>query len=188
MDFTIDCTCGQQLRVGTADAGGSKRCHCGAINAVPSLSELRRLAGKQSYDVAIADKLRYMFADGELPPDNACVLCGAETPNILQCSVECERPHTKGRGFWGTVLLGIFAPVWVLVLLICEYKDAEVFGRELIVTTPLPLCPECAANAQPRKHNVRELLRRVPLYDQLFQEYPNADADVLPQLTQITIG
>ena len=183
MDFTIDCTCGQQLRVGTADAGGSKRCHCGAINAVPSLSELRRLAGQQSYDIGIADKLRYMFADGKLPPNNACVLCDAKTANILQCTVECERPHTKGRGFWATVLLGIFAPVWVLVSLNREYMNPEVFGQELIVNTPLPLCPECEAKAKPRKRNIGELLRRVPLYDQLFQEYPNAVADVLPQLT-----
>jgi hypothetical protein len=79
MDFTIDCACGQKLCVGTADAGGSKRCHCGAINAVPSLSELRRRGGQQGYEVSIADKLRYMFAEGELPPDNACVQCGAET-------------------------------------------------------------------------------------------------------------
>jgi hypothetical protein len=180
MDFTFNCECGEQLRVATADAGGTKRCRCGITNAVPSLSELRRQAGKQSYEVGIADKLRYMFADGELPRDNVCVECGSKTSNVLECSVECERPYTKGRGFWGTVLLGIFAPVWILGLLNREHKNPEVFGEELIVKTPLPLCPKCIATVRPRKKNIRDLLCRVPLYDQLFQEYPNADADVPP--------
>jgi len=180
MDFTIDCPCGKQIRVGTADAGGTKRCRCGTTNAVPALSELRRRAGQQSYNANIADKLRYMFADGELPPDNVCSQCGAETSNVLQCSVECERPHTKGRGFWGTVLLGIFSPVWILGFLNREHRNPEVFGQELVVNTPLPLCSKCAADVQPTKHNVLELLRCVPLYDQLLQEYPKADVHILP--------
>ena len=91
-DFTINCTCGQQLHVKTVDAGGSKRCYCGAINAVPSLRELRRLAGQQSYDVGIADKLRQMFPDGELASDDSCVLCGAKTGNILPPSLPRKHP------------------------------------------------------------------------------------------------
>lgn len=184
MDFTIDCTCGKQLHVGTADAGGTKRCRCGTTNAVPALSELRRRAGQQSYDVNIADKLRHMFADGKLPPDNFCSRCGTETSNVLNCSVECERPHTKSRGFWGTVLLGIsstiFLPVWILVWILGalsrEYRNSEVFGQELVVNTPLALCSECAADVKPTNNNIGELLRRVPLYDQLLQAYPEADA------------
>lgn len=183
MDFTIDCACGQKLCVGTADAGGSKRCHCGAINAVPSLSELRRRAGQQGYEVSIADKLRYMFAEGELPPDNACVQCGAETSSVLPCLVECERPHTKGRGFWGTVLFGLFAPVWILGALNREYKNPEVFGQELIVNTPLPLCSGCTAEVQRRKHNLSDLLCCVPLYERLLQAYPDANVAVSPQAT-----
>jgi len=181
MDFTIDCSCGEQLRVGAADAGGTKRCQCGKANAVPSLSELRHRAGQNRYDVSIAEKLRYMFADGDLPPDNICAECGVETSNVLECSVECERPYTKGRGFWRTVLLGFFAPIWILGALNREYNEPEVFGEELIVDTPLPLCPDCAAHLTEGKHNLRELLRRAPLYDQLFQEYPKAIAAVSRQ-------
>ena len=92
MDFTIECPCGEQLRVGTADAGGTKRCRCGEANAVPSLSELRRQAGQQSYDVNIADKLRYMFADGTLPPDNVCAKCGCErTPPAAFAAFDFRR-------------------------------------------------------------------------------------------------
>ncbi|MCA9173543.1 MAG: hypothetical protein KDB14_03570 [Planctomycetales bacterium] len=119
-----------------------------------------------------------MFAEDRLPPDNVCVECGSETSDILQCSVECERPRAKGRGYWSTVVLGMLAPFWFLISLSHDYKNAEVFGEDLIVQTPLPLCPTCAAAIQPRKKDLHNLLRRVPLYDQLLQEYPHADADI----------
>jgi hypothetical protein len=178
MDFTIDCSCGANLRVTTGDAGGTKRCHCGNINPVPSLGELRRRAGQQRYDVSIADKISYLVADGELPAETACIQCGIDTSNVLQCKVECERPYVKGRGFWSTVLLGLFAPFWILGALSRDYQNSEVHGRELIVNTPLALCPECAATSQAEKEDLHDLLRRVPLYDQLLQEYPNANVRI----------
>ncbi len=182
MDFTINCQCGATLRDATADAGGIKRCRCGHENSVPSLSKLRQESGQQAYDVSTAEKLRYMFADGDLPPNNVCVQCGCETSDVLQCSVECERPHTKGRGFWGTFFLGLFAPLSVFHSIHQEYQNPEVFGRELIVDTPVPMCSKCQIDLRPRKKTVRELLCRVPLYGQLFQEYPDADAHVLSEV------
>lgn len=102
---------------------------------------------------------------------------------VLPCLVECERPHTKGRGFWGTVLLGLFAPVWILGALNREYKNPEVFGHELIVNTPLPLCSGCTAEVQRRKHNLSDLLCCLPLYERLLQAYPDANVAVSPQAT-----
>jgi hypothetical protein len=182
MDFTVDCSCGRKIRVETADAGGTKRCLCGTTNAVPALSELRRRAGQPSYSVSIADKLQYMFANGELPPDHACAQCGAETSDVIHCSVECERPLTTGRGYWETVLLGLFSPIAFLGLLSQESKDPEVVGQELIVKTPLPLCSKCTFAVQPTRYNVRELLRGVPLYNQLLRKYPGAELHVLSQV------
>lgn len=180
MDFTLNCSCGAQLHVATADAGGCKICICGKANAVPSLSELRRRAGKQSYEVGIADKLRSLFTDGELPPNNVCVSCGSPTSNVFACTVVCQRPYSKGRGLWATVLLGIFTPLWNLFALNREYADQEVFGQELVVHTPLPICSPCTAKLQANKHSIRKFLRRVPLYEELLQEYPDAVADASP--------
>ena len=181
MDFTIQCSCGHQLQVSAVDAGGAKRCPCGNVNAVPSLSALRRQAGQQSYEVKIADKLRYMFADGELPPNKECAQCGCKTANVLECSVECERPYSKGRGYWIAVLLGFIAPLLALLTMIGDGRNSEVHGQELVVRTPLPLCPGCAADLTLRRKRLIKLLCSVPLYAQLLEEYPQAAVAVLSQ-------
>jgi hypothetical protein len=175
MDFEISCTCGATIRVSSVDAGGTKQCRCGNILVVPSLSELRRRSGQQAFCVNIADRLQTMFAAGELPVEKHCTQCGVETSNTLPCTVVCERPYTKGRGFWATALLMLLTPVWILGAVRRDHMNPEVHGRELIVNTPLTLCPACAAEARKRKARLRELLHRVPLYDQLLNEYPQAD-------------
>jgi hypothetical protein len=180
MEFKLDCPCGAKIRVTTADAGGMKRCRCGHDHVVPSLSELRRQAGHERYEVKIVDKVRRMVSDGTLPGSSNCAKCGANTSVILDLSIECERPYTKGRGFWSTVFLGMFAPVWVLVALLRDYNNPEVHGCDLVVDTPIPLWPYCASSTHKQTKLLRELIRTVPLYEQLLQEYPNAAIIVSP--------
>ena len=174
MEFSITCPCGAQLRMTSADAGGLKPCSCGTSNSVPSLSELRLQAGQRRYAYSIAEKLRYMHANSELPLHDTCVFCGLPTEDVAHCSVECERPHTNGRGFWGTVLLGMFLPFWLFASINREYMNPEVVGRELTVNTPVPVCPDCSKGHRKELRNLAELLRRVPLYKQLLEEYPKA--------------
>jgi hypothetical protein len=174
MDFTFDCQCGRTLRITAVDAGQSKVCRCGVSNTIPSLSELRRRAGQASYDINITDKIIARYAQGSLPSEATCAQCGRETTGILNCSVECERPYSHGRGFWSTVLLGLLSPWWMLGVINRDYKHNEVHGREVIVPTPLRMCPECAAHVHRQTDVTRNLLQRIPLYAQLFQEYPKA--------------
>ena len=51
--LSIICQCGQRIRVTQADAGSQIKCECGAKNAVPRLSELRR--EERSHSMAVAD-------------------------------------------------------------------------------------------------------------------------------------
>jgi hypothetical protein len=175
MDFTFDCQCGQTLRITAVDAGQTKVCRCGTPNIIPSLSELRRRAGQACYDTHISDKIIAMHAQGLLPEELTCARCGRDTPGILNCSVECERPYSHGRGFWSTVLLGLLSPWWMLGVLSRDYKHSEVHGREVVVQTPLRMCPECAAQVHQQTSSARDILQRIPLYAQLFREYPKAD-------------
>lgn len=174
MEFVLRCSCGRPVRVTAAQAGSELRCDCGNVTLVPMLSELRRGAGQPAYGVDIAETLRNMHADGLLPLETRCVQCQMQTEGILKCSVECERTFSRGGGFWVTVIVGL--------VLSCgdirdDYRNREVHGRELVVQTPLRLCDNCrhALGKKPRKRRVVELLRMVPMYDQLLREYPNAD-------------
>jgi len=175
MDFTIDCSCGAKIHVSTREAGGTRECACGRVIQIPSLGELRRRAGRRRYDADVAAKLRYMFATGQLPQQSTCTRCGIETTNVLECWVECEKPYTRGRGFWTTFMLGICAP-WILAVerLCGAYPRLEVLGRELVVNIPLAICPKCAARVGANGHDLRNLIHRVPLYSQLLKKYPNA--------------
>jgi hypothetical protein len=142
------------------------------------LSELRRQAGQARYEVDIAAKLQQMFADGELPAESDCVGCGVKTENVLRCSVECERTWTRGGGgFWKTFFLGFFVP-WQYLRQ--DYGNPEVVGRELVVQTPIRYCDSCwyAMGKKPRKRQVVDLLRAVPMYNQLLLEYPSADVSI----------
>lgn len=179
MQFTIHCECGEPLSVGTADAGGTKRCYCGALNRVPSLRELNRQGDSRADDDLIADKLRYMHAAGNLPPQKACIQCGCETTSILACSVTCASPYAKGHRYWTAVLLSCYHLIFALSR---DYRNPEVHGEDLTVSTPLPLCQECAADASITKTAIRDLLCRIPLYAQLFSAYPNAVAHRSPDL------
>ena len=123
-----------------------------------------------------------MFVDGELPRSNLCAQCGSVTPNVIHCSVECERPHTKGRGFLATVLLGLALTYWAFGALNREYRNTEVYGEELLVDAPLALCNKCIADLRTGKLKLRDLLCREPLYAQLLNEYPVANIAVSSQV------
>jgi len=178
MEFTIDCSCGAQHRVTAVEAGRTRRCRCGNDISIPRLSELRRSVGEQPYLVGIADKLRRMSAEQELPLGPICMECGRQTSNALPCRVECERPYAKGPGFWSTLLTHVVLPFSMLMGAWREYSNPEVHGRESIVETPLRLCPDCAAKVRKSKRRIRELLLRVPPYADLLQEHPNAGIHV----------
>jgi len=92
----------------------------------------------------------------------------------------------KGRGFGASVFLGMFSPVWVLGMLNREYRNPEVYGRELVVNTPLPLRPECTADTRNRNRDLRELLCCVSLYEQLLLEYPGGQGARVAQSSQRT--
>ena len=51
-----------------------------------------------------------------------------------------------------------------------------MFGREVIVTTPLRMCPDCQAlfGGGTRASELREVLGAVPEYDALLRTYPGA--------------
>ena len=172
MAFTIDCSCGRKLSVDAGDAGIKLRCTCGNVNTVPSLTELRRAAGLPDYEMSAADKVKQLCATGELPSGDHCARCGCGTLEVLLVGIECERPF--GTGYWETVVKLLFYPLGHLSQQ--DYRYGESVGRELTVEAPLRMCHGCQEKLRGRfrKRELVGLLRKVPVYDELFREYPGA--------------
>lgn len=179
MNFTISCPCGKDVTVTATDAGVEVRCHCGNVNTVPSLSELRRAAGQSRYNQGIVDRVKQNVADRVLPSESACVKCGVPTGGVLYLTVECERTYRSGGGFWKHFFLFLLAPIWIWGQLRRDYST-EVFGRETFLDVPLLICPSCEmAIRKSRLARARKaLLKKVPLYAELLREYPQATVSV----------
>ena len=176
MTFHYTCECGNALPIAASAAGTVVPCHCGKQVKVPKLSELKRLSGQSVEPIAgIADYLRTMYLNKQLPPDTRCVGCLAKTDETLDCWVECERTFDREGKQWGMAMLFVFSiPLWVLARMFGGVRTHEVEGRELVVRTPLPLCDTCLHSTARSEANIRQLLLGVDIYRPLLERYPRA--------------
>lgn len=177
MSFQITCDeCGRSRPIVTANAGESIPCLCGKQLKVPKLSELRRIAGQPTDFIAIADQLRTMYLDKQLPPDTQCMFCQVKTATTLDCWVECERARVRSSGGWDTmfgILLFVIWPVMGLIYYAARVnRDAPPSGNDQVVRTPLPICENCLQRTSRTEASIRTFLRSVALYRQLLDAYP----------------
>ncbi len=206
MEFTLQCECGASLRVVGTDAACTRRCRYGSEFQIPRLTELRRLedAGittlspqrvgdapsqlapptKHDY-LTVAQKLQLQSINRRLPFETRCLECELTTDHALICYIECELPEVKRSGrFWdyfATIGLAFIVPIDGLAHVLMhwpEEEDVEVVSNEVVVRAPLRLCPECAARLRRNKQVVREMLQRMPLYQPLFRQYPDAGINI----------
>jgi hypothetical protein len=173
MSYHVTCDCGREISVTAASAGGEVSCQCGATVAVPRLSELRKSAGKGAYETGTADVIAAMLRAGQLPWGDTCAHSGLPTEDVFDLSVQCERCHAQDRsGGW----LAAFAGA---LLSIAVQPEWETHGHEVVVYTPLRLREEFHARFRKAgQRSLRRLLRSVPVYGRLLDEYP--DARILP--------
>lgn len=174
------CECGYSLPISAASAGTLVPCRCGRQVKIPKLSELRRLSG-QPVDslVGIADRLRTMYLDKQLPPDRHCIHCQVKTDATLECWVECERARASSAGAWENIfgaLLLVLSPVKGLMYhAVRNGSEVEAIGNDLVVRTPLAVCGNCLPAMNRKPMHIRDLLRSVPLYGELLEAYPGAN-------------
>src|SRR5438046_1784161 len=126
---------------------------------------------------AIADKLRLLRLEGKLPVEERCINCYVQTPDIVNCFVECERPWVRGAGFWNTAFGIILTPIFLWPVLWNALRGKQALGEEIVVETPIRLCSRCSRELLSRhqRHVLRTLLRKSPLYGDLIDEYPDAN-------------
>ena len=185
MTFHYTCECGHQLTFAATSAGTLVPCRCGRQVKIPKLSDLKRLAGQPTEFISIADQLRTMYLDKQLPPDTHCMLCQTKTASTLECWVECERAKVYASGIGPTVVTALFVnailPFFGWIYLppgAGVSRDAEAYGNDLVVRTPLSICENCLHRTSRTEASIRTFLRSVPLYRQLLDTYPGARVGV----------
>ena len=180
MNYIAPCECGRNVTVGATQAGSTVLCECGCSLTVPSLSELRASAGQTTYAVSTLGRIRRMIRDGELPCGDLCTLSGRRTKDTFVLRVECERVWTRGsqsdcmdRAFFGFLFFGWLGAIigWGK-----EERRPQELGRKTTIEVPLRVCSEFHGRLarKRRQRYLKNLLRQVPVYAALLDEYPQA--------------
>ena len=181
MAFHVECDCGQRIEVTAGMAGAEVRCSCGRVNRVPGLSALRQAAGQDAYVTNAVEAIRIMVAQGELPPGPNCMICHSPTGIVFNCEVVCEEAWIRRRGRSNRFLAGLalmFAPFWLTLALRHgrDPNEPDKQGHDVKLRVPLRLCGACRSSlgGLRRARAIKRLLRQVPIYKQLLEEYPDA--------------
>jgi hypothetical protein len=174
MDYSLTCPCGRQLKVPATAAGTEIACECGARVRVPNLSQLRTLAGRGAYETGIVDVIHRMRAEGSLPWGELCAVSGKPTQDTMDLSVHCETVQLGKDGLLSPmVLVFLFGPL--LAMLLSQRSTHDPHGRETRIWTPLRVAKENQRTVvRASQKTLRRLLRTVPVYAALLDEYPRA--------------
>jgi hypothetical protein len=177
MDYSLTCSCGHQLKVHASAAGTEIVCECGAQVRVPRLSELRTMAGRGAYETGTVDVIRRMLLEGSLPCGELCAVSGKPTQDAMDLSVHCERVQAEKDGLRALqMVVFLFGP---LAMRLGRRSESDPHGRETSVWTPLRVAQEHRRTvARSSQKTLRRLLRTVPVYAALLDQYPRARVEI----------
>ncbi len=184
--YAVDCDCGKVLSVTAAAAGTSVSCECGADVSIPGLSKLRQSVGQDAYITNSAEKITSEHNAGREPAGTDCLLCGGAGHSQIDIEIVCEQQvvkHAPGR-FRDLVWIACFG--WLGALHVVSKSknlddEAVIQGRRRTVQTHFRVCHLCSPNPKkpPSVGNIRRLLQQRPLYNRLFEEFPQAKINLL---------
>jgi hypothetical protein len=135
------------------------------------------MAGRAAYETGTVDVIRRMLAEGSLPWGEVCAVSGKPTQEAMNLSVHCERVQAENDGLRSLqVLVFLFGP---LAMLFGRRSSRDPRGRETSVWTPLRIAPEHQPTvARAGLRTLRRLLRTVPVYAALLDQYPRARVQI----------
>lgn len=153
MEFTLQCNCGNSLTVPEGAAGTQGQCSCGRAIDIPSLTELRVLAGLPPQPPNPAVMIGVYTAEGSLPSRTTCAGCDAATSDVVTITAECEiashggTMDTGGSSMAVLAFLGLFFGMWIVVFR--QIRESQEKPREhgdsRIVHCPVRICSVCRA-------------------------------------------
>ena len=201
--YSVDCECQQTLEVHAGQAGTVVACQCGRGVSVPRLSDLRVRAGEGAFESGVTSKIERLVGTGELPHGGECVVTGIPTDDYIEIQVLCDRQpfvpsDEPSFGGFGFLALGV-SVMWVCAKLLklmlrqvvefCHWI-AESFRQPtkpddwaldpanqemIVVQCPLRMIAshhDTAATTGSRR--LKRWLQTVPVYRDLFDQYPQA--------------
>ena len=178
MSYSLPCECGAVISVTAQQAGSSAACRCGREVPVPSLSQLRKIAGQGAYESGILDTVNRMVREGELPQGETCVISGFPTDDFYNLYIQCEFVNKKRLLGWGNVIRLLLLMIWPLLFWVAGGFDEEAVehGHDRGVYAPLRVRKEDHNRLKRIRSQakLRRLLRTVPIYAELLKEYPRA--------------
>lgn len=186
MAYKLECECGRTREVSVAQAGTDLVCDgCGAVVRVPSLSRLREREGRGAYESGVIDTIARMVAAGELTGEGPCAVSGRTTSDVLTIHVQAERPVPGREASDSWVALTLIMPLAGLLALLRRdgYAQRADHGRDTALEVPLRVRREYHDRLRRRagRRRLRALLRTVPVYARLLDEYPTARLSVRPE-------
>jgi hypothetical protein len=183
LQATLTCECGKSHIATEKNAGSQIPCGCGRLVAVPTLSKLRTQAGKDAYVTNPAEAIRKHQRESGSPAGDRCILCGSTSPIHYTYDAVCESSRLKAASsdqsgtnvFWIMLVPGVIRLIRRLVKRCDRSTDAVRVGHDIEVSFDLPVCDACTRTAgdMTRPRVSKELMRRVPLYNDLLAYYPN---------------
>lgn len=178
-NYDVDCDCGRTISVTAAAAGTSVTCRCGRAVSVPRLSEMRESAGAGAFESGVVDRIRRLVRERDINLSPCCLISDRPTSHRAWLQLECERRWVrdprKGE-FIPHLIMSILVPFWSLRRLIWSPdSDPQEFGHDIVVDLPLPIDPEFKHQLTKfSQRKLKELIRTVPEYVELLNEYPKA--------------
>ena len=144
---------------------------------------MRQAAGQSAYEASVIDTIGRLIETGQANWLQACAKCGEPCQRHVDVHVLCETTWKRGKsraGSWAFALFSIlFLPFgWLIAL--CTLGNSQGESRQLghvrTVSLPLGTCPEHETHLlqSARAYELQSLLLEVPIYTDLFEEYPQA--------------
>ncbi len=174
MEYSVTCACQRVIPVAAAQAGTEVACACGRAVKVPRLSQLRTATGKAAYKPTVIEAIERLTREGDLPFSETCALCGMPTSDSIELYAECERARYRPPSVvpWWLLWLPWAPVIWLMSKFLP--LPGETQGRDTGVTLPLRVCKRDQGRLPRNQRKLRDLLRPVPIYEQLLEEYPRA--------------
>ncbi|MFY7951642.1 MAG: hypothetical protein ACOVT5_03960 [Armatimonadaceae bacterium] len=177
--YPVVCACGKVHQCPAGYAGSRFRCHCGQAVEVPSLSQLKAARGETVLSPEL--EISTLLSVNGLPLEPDCALCGCRTQDSLMVQVICESPNQQESFSPDISLISLFlSPITGIVVL--PGADQSSGGGETVqVQLPIRMCQSCASDVE-SWDEIREAMRRTPVYRRLLRKYPESRLSTVKRL------
>jgi len=130
------------------------------------------------------DTIEGMIRNGALPHGETCVVSGQPTEDTVILRVQCERAWARGPRLdaFDRTIIGFFLLSWIgaIVGWCRRDKSSKDIGHERHVDVPLRVRADLQEQFRRKGPKaMKAMLRQVPVYDALLNEYPEAAVEVL---------